>query len=265
MQYYCFICKEPITQEEYDYCKVHHDKPLCRKHQAIDRIAKARLAESEQKAHLKEVTPKANSTAVAMSKEKSTQSPPPKSEDTLLEWLAHWATDKPINLSMESKQFFLSGMELEELARDVIGKAQDEILVTSPYVDSCHLATALQRAVERRVKVKVIARRPTTAKMDSLKAECQANLRKEGVVFHYINQIHSKIMVIDRKITIISSMNLYSGSTGGATFEAGIVSFEKKVVDSATEYIVELLEKPESADTNTSGTGYGYAYKSRRY
>ena len=62
---------------------------------------------------------------------------------------------------MESKQFFLAGRELEELARDVIGKAQDEILVTSPYVDSCHLVTALQRAVERRVKVKVVARRPT--------------------------------------------------------------------------------------------------------
>jgi hypothetical protein len=58
-------------------------------------------------------------------------------------------------------------------------------------------------------------------------------------------------------------MNLYSGSTGGVLLEAGIVSFEKKVVDSATEYIVELLEKTESTDADVSGSRFGY--KSRRY
>jgi len=245
MQYYCNICKEPISEEVYDYSKSHFDRPLCMKHQAIAKKAAARLADSEQKTYSKETT---------------IQSPPAKTEDTLIQWLTHWASDKPISPSMESKQFFLAGMELEELARDVIGKAQDEILVTSPYVDSCHLATALLRAVGRRVKVKVVARRPTTSKMDALKAECQANLRKEGVVIHYINQIHSKIIIVDRKITIISSMNLYSGSTGGATFEAGIVSFDKKVVDSAAKYIVELLEKPESTDT-TAGSRYDWKHR----
>jgi hypothetical protein len=69
--------------------------------------------------------------------------------------------------------------------------------------------------------------------------------------------------VIDRKIAIISSMNLYSGSTGGALLEAGIVSFDKKVVDSAAKYIVELLEKPESTDTSASGSRYERNY--RRY
>ena len=261
MPYYCNICKEPISEEVYNYCKVHFDRPLCMKHQAIAKRAVARLADSEQKAYSKE--PKTSYSNVAKAPETTIQNPPARNEDTLIQWLTHWASDKPISLSVESKQFFLAGMELEELARDVIGKAQDEILVTSPYVDSCHLATALQRAVERRVKVKVVARRPTTAKMDALKVECQANLRKEGVIIHYINQIHSKIIIVDRKITIISSMNLYSGSTGGATFEAGIVSFDKKVVDSAAKYIFELLEKPESTDT--IATGSRYDWKARRY
>ncbi len=264
MQYYCSVCKKSITDKECSYSMAHYNMPLCRKHQEIQKIAKARLAESEQRAPPKEAEPTINSSVAERAPEiPFVQNSPVKSEDTLLQWLAHWAADKPINLSMESKQFFLSGMELEELARDIISKAQDEILVTSPYVDSCHLATALQRAVERRVKVKVVARRPSSAKMDVLKTECQANLRKEGVVFHYINQIHSKIIIIDRKITIISSMNLYSGSTGGATFEAGIVSFEEKVVDSATKYVVELLEKPESVDSNASAIRYDW--KSRRY
>ena len=91
------------------------------------------------------------------------------------------------------------------------------------------------------------------------------NLKKSGIVIHHIKQIHSKIIVIDRKIAIISSMNLYSGSTGGALLEAGIVSFEKTMVDSTTEYVIKLLEKPESAESVAGRSRYGYGYKSRRY
>ena len=58
-------------------------------------------------------------------------------------------------------------------------------------------------------------------------------------------------------------MNLYSGSTGGATLEAGIVSFDKTVVDSAVKFIVELLEKQESSDA--SATKSANYWKPRRY
>jgi phosphatidylserine/phosphatidylglycerophosphate/cardiolipin synthase-like enzyme len=251
--YYCNICKVKITDRECSYSMDHYKKPLCRTHQDQAKLEAERSA-NEQKISPKEPEPKINYSVV-------TKPMPP--IDFLLEWLKQWVIDKSVNLSMDSKQFFLSGPELEELARDVIGKAQDEILVTSPYVDSCHLATTLQRAVERRVKVKVVARRPENTKNDVPKAEYQANLRKEGVIIHYNNQIHSKIIVIDRKIAIISSMNLYSGSTGGATLEAGIVSFDKAVADSAVKYIIELLEKQESSDpTAIKTTTY---WKNRRY
>jgi hypothetical protein len=48
MQYYCNICKEPITNKECSYSIAHYERPLCRKHQEIAKLAKARLAESEQ-------------------------------------------------------------------------------------------------------------------------------------------------------------------------------------------------------------------------
>lgn len=226
------------------------------------REERTRLTNSSSKTVVKEPLTKNSSSNIIKGQETNIQKSPAKNENALVQWLSQWTADKHLNLSMETKHFFLVGMELEELARDIIGKAQDEILVTSPYVDSCHLATTLQRAVERRVKVKVVARRPSNSKMDAGKAECQSNLRKAGVVIHYNNQIHSKIIVIDRKITIISSMNLYSGSTGGATLEAGIVSFDEKTVDSAAKYVVDILEKPESADTNSVNR---YDWKARRY
>lgn len=264
MQHYCNICKEPITSKECSYSIAHYNRPLCRKHQDIAKMAAARLANSGQETPSKEPEPITNFNLVANAPEpQPIQGSSPKSVDILIQWLVQWVSDKPVSLSLEARHFFLEGMRLEELARDVIGKAQEEILVTSPFVDSCHLATALQEARGRRVNVKIVARRPENTKIDALKVECQTNLKKTGIVIHYINQIHSKIIVIDRKITMISSMNLYSGSTGGALLEAGIVSFEKKVVDSAAKYIVNLLEKPESADTNVSSSGYGRNY--RRY
>jgi hypothetical protein len=37
-------------------------------------------------------------------------------------------------------------------------------------------------------------------------------------------------------------------TTGGGLLEAGLVSFESKVVDSVTKYIIGLLAKTESPD-----------------
>jgi hypothetical protein len=278
MPYYCSVCNESITEKECSYSMAHYNMALCRKHQEIQKIAKARLAESEQKVSpQKGLEPKPVSTVIpkpapivisqvvptVVSKlpEISGHNSPPKNEDALIQWLIQWVSDKHIDIAVESKHFFLEGMRLEELARDLIEKAQLDIFVTSPFVDSCYLVNALQEAKGRRVTVKLVARRPENVKEDRLKIDCQTNLKRAGIVIHYISQIHAKIIVVDSKIAIISSMNLYSGSTGGALFEAGVVSFEKKVVDSATKYIVGLLERPESTDAESSGSRF---YK-RRY
>jgi phosphatidylserine/phosphatidylglycerophosphate/cardiolipin synthase-like enzyme len=273
MQYYCNVCKESITDKECSYSMAHYNMPLCRKHQEIQKIAKARSAESERKpAPVREpevkpvsaVVPKPAPTVVSQAisnvvfkpQEILNQNSQSKSQDALIQWLIQWTAEKHIDIAVESKHFFLEGMRLEELSRDLIEKAQFDIFVTSPFVDSCYLVTALQEAKVRRVTVKLVARRPENVKEDRQKIDCQANLKRAGIVIHYINQIHSKIIVIDSKIAIISSMNLYSGSTGGALFEAGVVSFEKKVVDSATKYISGLLERPESTDTDASSRYY---------
>jgi phosphatidylserine/phosphatidylglycerophosphate/cardiolipin synthase-like enzyme len=102
--------------------------------------------------------------------------------------------------------------------------------------------------MEKGIGVKVIARRPRDIPDDNSKRKCQAELVKVGMLIHYDNQIHAKIIVIDNKVAIVSSMNLYSASSGGFTKEAGIVSIDEKVVDTVAKYILELLEKPQSTD-----------------
>jgi hypothetical protein len=251
--HFCVVCKEPITADEHSYSTAFFNMALCRKHQEIQKQIKAK-AESEQKPNQEIPSGKTNSKA---------ETEPPlqaaaKVQDSLIQWLTQWVNARPITWDMDSKHFFLEGMRLEEFSRDVIGRAKDEILVTNPYLDSCYLTTALQEARERRVNVRIVTRRPTKEKNDISKLECHASLRKKGVTIHYINTIHSKIIVIDRKIAILSSMNLYSGSAGGGVLEAGIVSFGDKVVNSEGKYITELLEKTESPDITSYNKFYGH-------
>jgi phosphatidylserine/phosphatidylglycerophosphate/cardiolipin synthase-like enzyme len=52
-------------------------------------------------------------------------------------------------------------------------------------------------------------------------------------------------VIVDNKIAIVSSMNFTSGSSGGGSLEAGIVSIDSRVVDDALKYVQRLLEKPD--------------------
>lgn len=249
--YSCIVCKEPITAEENNYAMTFFNMALCRKHQKIQKQIQTKK-DAEQK-NIEGESKQACNQEVMIPSEKN--------EDVLIKWLVQWASERPVNLSIESKQFFIEGLRLDELARDLIEQAKDEILVTSPFVDSCHPITLLAEAKERRVDVRIVSSRPKKEKEDVKKVECHALLRKKGVNIHYINTIHAKIIIIDRKIAIVSSMNLYSGSTGGGLAEAGIVSFEPKVVQSATKYITDLLSKTESPDI----TSYSSKYYGRKY
>ncbi len=249
---FCVVCQEEITPKEYSYSMNLFNMALCRKHQEIQKQIRAKTG-SEQKTNSITIETKTTSNVESKKLETPVQKAqiPEKVDDTIIQWLIQWASAKPINLAVESKQFFLEGLRLEELARDLIEKAKDEILVTSPYVDSCHPITLLTEAKDRRVNVRIVTTRPKKDKDDVKKVECHALLRKKGVNIHYINTIHAKIIIIDHKVAIVSSMNLYSGSTGGGLLEAGIVSFESKVVESASKYITDLLAKTESPDITT--------------
>ena len=105
-----------------------------------------------------------------------------------------------------------------------------------------------QHACKEGINVTLITR-PPDDKKDSYKKQKQeyhATLKKEGVTLTYNKMAHAKLIVVDRAVAITSSMNFYSGSSGGASWEAGFVSMEESVVESMVSSILRLLEKPES-------------------
>ena len=246
-EYYCFICKKGVTEDEYSYSKAYFDMALCRVHQDIQRKIREK-ADQEGKSRFDELREKFNSDLEPKASEPLIPSnqAAEKDGDSLINWLKEWVAVRFIDQPLVSQHFFVDGMQLEEFSRDILAKAKDEVLVTSPFLDSCLLSKALQDARDRHVNVKVVARRPTKDDANLDIWQCQESLKKNGIVLHHINAIHSSLIVIDQKIAIFSSMNLFSGSTGGGLLGAGIITFESTIVESIRKYVNDLLAKPES-------------------
>jgi phosphatidylserine/phosphatidylglycerophosphate/cardiolipin synthase-like enzyme len=157
-------------------------------------------------------------------------------------WIEEWRHNRKLDFSMASKHFFLDGSDLDDFTKQIIKMAEKTILVANPYLDNCYLTDYLIDSATNQIEIKIVTRHPDSVEKGSARrAECHSKLGMKGISLHYDSQIHSKIIVVDDKVVIASSMNFYSGSSGGASKEAGIVSIDQKVVESATNYIRKLL------------------------
>ena len=164
----------------------------------------------------------------------------------LVDWINQWKEVERLDFSLEPKHFFLNGTHLDNISQGLISNAKSEALVVNPYVENCDLSNTLRNASRNDVKVNLITRPPYNNK----RREYHTFLKQDGVQVTYNKVAHAKLIAVDRIVTVISSMNFTPGSSGGASWEAGLVSTEETVVESVCNSILELLEKPESKDWN---------------
>ena len=64
---------------------------------------------------------------------------------------------------------------------------------------------------------------------------------QDGLELKYDKKIHAKIIVADRTVGVVSSMNFFPESSAGASWEAGLVSIDPKVVESIVQSIIMRL------------------------
>jgi hypothetical protein len=168
----------------------------------------------------------------------------------LVDWIAQWGELKDLTFPLEPKHFFLEGRYLDDLSKELICRAKSEALVVNPFVNKCDLSDTLREASKNGVEVKLITRPPDIERVQFQqdKEEYHGLLKGDGVKVTYNKAVHAKLITVDRAVAILSSMNFYSGSSGGASWEAGLVSIEKTVVESIADSILGLLEKPESKE-----------------
>lgn len=159
-------------------------------------------------------------------------------------WLKKWESSTDLELSLDSKHFFLEGSYLDDISKKIITQTESEVLVVNPYVCDCDLSNTLRKASKNGREVVLITRKPD--KPSNLKYH--QILKEEGIHLVYNKKVHAKLIVRDRAIAIISSMNFYGGSSAGVSWEAGIVSIEDSTVEKITDSILALRERPESKD-----------------
>lgn len=171
-------------------------------------------------------------------------------QKALVDWIDQWRQVKKLDFSLEHKHFFLVGRHLDELSKELISNANTEVLIVNPYVNHCDLSNTLRNAAKKGVVVSLITRPPGRRREWSQHdmGEYHKLLKEDGVKVTYNKATHAKLIVVDRAAAITSSMNFFSVSSSGASWEAGLISVEEKVVEMVVNSILELLEKPETVD-----------------
>ena len=234
MPYYCNKCRKTISRGVYFHSMKHYEKALCMECQSTVDPKKEKKSETGQKNDVVSSVSKIMRGVSQVIKER-----PIKKEADFGKWTAEWRKVNQLDFSMENKHFFLIGMDLDDFTKKLIRMANKTILLANPFIENCYLTEALIKSAQSSIKIKIITRYPKPN--DIKKLECHSKLKQNNIPLHYDNQIHSKIMVVDHSIAVVSSMNFYSGSSGGASKEAGVVSMDKQVVESAANYITQLI------------------------
>ena len=60
----------------------------------------------------------------------------------------------------------------------------------------------------------------------------------------YHNDLHAKLIIIDDLVAVVSSMNFMQRAAAGITWEAGIVTMNKEIVDSIKTSLADLNLQP---------------------
>ena len=143
------------------------------------------------------------------------------------------------------------GRHLDDISKELVSHAVSEVLVVNPFVENRDLSNTLRQAGRRNVAVRQITHSPEAEKEPKyreMKHGYYGFLKKDGVRVTFNDMVHARLIVVDRTFAVTSSMNFITRSSGGASWEAGIVSMEDTVVESAANSILRLLEKSESME-----------------
>lgn len=160
---------------------------------------------------------------------------------SLVNWVNEWRKLEKINI--ERDHFFLEDKLLDKFSENLIENARSEILVTSPYVEQCHISNSLISMSKKGINVKLVTRNPTEQQYQhEKKMKYLSKLAQGGVYIAYDESIHAKLIVVDRRVAVVSSMNFVAASSGGASWEAGLVTVEENVAQSVVRSIIKRIE-----------------------
>lgn len=167
---------------------------------------------------------------------------------TVIGSFINWSIHNGVELNLISEHLFLQDDMLDRASKDLISMGKKQVVVINPFVDACSLSDKLQD-VTPNCPVSLITRDPESEKEGysrASKIKYHNALRSSGVDLKYNDRVHAKIILVDQRIGVVSSMNFYSGSTGGRSKEAGMISWNKDTIKSLNEYVYSIWNDPQT-------------------
>lgn len=146
------------------------------------------------------------------------------------------------NISNVNHHVFIEGGRLNDLANHLVENVRTELLIVNPYVGKANILNEMKGRAQKGVKIKILTRFPEVGD----KQEFIQNLQGYGVEVFTNPSVHAKIMVFDRGVAIVSSMNLYASSLAGASWEAGIATSSTEVVNKILTSVTQKFEEKET-------------------
>lgn len=141
----------------------------------------------------------------------------------------------------ERKVMMKNGVHLVEVLEDLFTTANDEILISSPYIDP--ILTPFIRKVKESVKILILTHNKDNFlirlenESKNLKVKALREF-KEGV---QIYQLHAKYMCVDNKFCLITSANLNERSVFH-NFEIGVMIEDQAIANTLREFFLNLFE-----------------------
>jgi len=151
-------------------------------------------------------------------------------------WTNSWLLMHQPDLTLEKAHFYLEGYLLDAYVKFLITKAKETIIVVIPFLDMITPTKLLIEATRKSRRVVLVTRPPDKTSTRNYHKE----LADSGITVMYNRNLHAKLLLFDDEIAIVSSMNLLVGATAGFSWEAGLITLDKKTVDRIKESITHL-------------------------
>jgi len=174
------------------------------------------------------------------------------SVEGIIGWIQSWVNfykkEYKLMIPVGTNHFYLDGPLLIDFLSSIIKRADKQIIVFTPWIENINLTKLLVRSCESNCEVLVITRQPKynarrewEIKQAQEQSKCHEELKNAGVEIRLRNDIHSKVMLVDKQIAIISSFNFTRNPASGTSWEAGIITYEKNVVEGIIKSIDNYL------------------------
>jgi len=170
-------------------------------------------------------------------------------ENSVIKNIIWWSQRAGIKYDVFSEHFFIEGDLLDRLCKDLMVFSKTRVLVVNPFVDRCNLSDQLKVVGIQGKEVTLLTRSPASESYENVRSsrrKYHGVLIQSGVKILYNDRIHSKILLSDNELGIVSSMNFKSESSSGKILEAGMVTWQKDTIASLNTYIENLLKDYET-------------------